>query len=178
MDNKKVIDPYGEEDWNDAPPVVPKKRRDFFPVIMLSFMFLMFSTMMTTCAFHDKMKYENIREINVKMLVTNEVYKLEGRHGEETVFYLRAKSTSFPTPEPDYLLASSMCPSARKDDTIVCLVKYSNELNHKWYSTLAAFGESGNDRFKNTLFIIEGVNRIIKKDHPSPAPNYHRPLKH
>lgn len=131
---------------------------------LFGFIFLVFSTMITTCSFHDEMKYKNIKEIKTKMVVSNEIYKMEGRHNEETVFYLRVKSPFIVTPEPDYLIPSTSCPTARINDTLVCLVSTSDSLRNAWYSFLCPLAESNEQHFRlnQGLFEIEEVVKVIK----------------
>ena len=140
-----------------------KKKIEWFPLVGMILVLLLLSGLMTTCTFHDKIKYNNIKNIEVKMIVVNEIFK-EERVGkrDETNFYFRIESPFIKTPYPDYLIPSVDCPSARKNDTLVCLVKYSNTLKHKWYSGLSGLVENDNDRFIDTLFSIKEVVKVIK----------------
>jgi len=160
---KNVTDPYGEENWSDVKESPKKKKIEWVPTAGLCFMFLLLAFMVTTCAFHDKMKYDNIKRIEVKMVVTNEIFRDE-REGKQDVtnFYLRVESPFMKTPEPDYLLRSKDYPAARIHDTLVCLVKYSNTFRKEWYSNISRLTENNIDEREKILFNIVGLSKIIK----------------
>ena len=143
-----------------------KKKRDYVGGIGLGIILLFLASMMTTCAFHDKLKYTNIKKVETKMVVVNEIFKDE-REGKKDVtnFYLRIKSPFIDTPRPDYLIKADECAEARKGDTLICLVKMSNTLRHTWYSNFSALGDTGDERFleNQNLFYIICVTKVIKK---------------
>ena len=142
-----------------------KKKKDYVGSIGLGIILLFLASMMTTCAFHNKLKYTNIKKVEIKMVVVNEIFKDE-REGKTNVtnFYLRIKSPFLVTPRPDYLIKADNCSEARKGDTLVCLVKSSNTLRNAWYSSFAVLGDQGDDRFleNQNLFYIMGVTKVIK----------------
>lgn len=134
-----------------------ERRSNIISNCIIGFILLVLSTMFTTCAFHDKMKYNNIKKVAVVMVVEEEVYRSEGRGGGEDNFYLRVKSPFISTPEPDYLIRTQDCPMARKNDTLICLVKMSNSLKDTWYSHLSFISETEDEQSRKNqgLFIIE-----------------------
>lgn len=159
---KNVTDPYGEENWSDVKES-PKKKIEWFPIVVLCVICTILVFLVTTCAVHDELKYTNIKKIEVKMVVTNEIFRDE-REGKQDVtnFYLRVESPFMKTPDPDYLLRSKDYPTARVKDTLVCLVEYSTTLRKEWYSNLARLTENPIQAENKLLFNIVGLSRIIK----------------